>query len=212
MLLEAPPLRLSSDTLIGLLPLLAPLALLAACDRQSPSAPQGNAATPPISGEATGPAESGKSAPAYRIDRSHAGTPVPDLSFHAPDGGDATLKDVEGKPMLVNLWATWCAPCVAEMPALDRIATEYAAKGLVVYTVSQDMQAAAIKPFFAKHPLPHLKAWSDPENALGFHYATGQLPTTILYDRQGKEVARIIGAMDWSSREGQALLDATVNG
>ncbi|WP_088183395.1 TlpA family protein disulfide reductase [Sphingobium sp. Z007] len=192
-------------------------AALAACDRQSPPPEQVNAqANAASSGEVaatSGEATSGakKTGFDYRLDRSKAGTPAPDFAFQNPDGGDKTLQDFAGKPLLVNLWATWCAPCIAEMPTLDRIAATYGPKGLAVLTISQDNQGLkAAKPFFAKHDLPHLKAWADPENQLGFHYATGLLPTTVIYDAQGKEMVRVIGAMDWEGPAAKTLIDAAM--
>ncbi|KAA9016205.1 TlpA family protein disulfide reductase [Sphingobium limneticum] len=189
-------------------------AALAACDRQSPPKEQANAA---ISGEVATSSEEVKGIGSkdgtfdYRLDRSKAGTPAPDFAFLDPDGGKKTLKDFAGKPLIVNLWATWCAPCIAEMPTLDRIAATYGPKGLTVLTISQDNQGLkAAKPFFEKHPLPHLKGWADPENHLGFHYATGLLPTTVIYDAQGKEMVRVIGAMDWEGAEAKALIDAAI--
>ncbi|MEJ7934522.1 TlpA disulfide reductase family protein [Sphingobium sp. AN558] len=186
---------------------------LGGCDRQSPQPEQpkaqakvGNA--PATSGEAPGGSTPESS---YRLDRSKAGTPAPDFAFGEPDGGDASLQDVAGRPMLVNLWATWCAPCVAEMPTLDAIAKEYGPKGLAVFTISQDTQGkSAAGPFFAKHALPHLKAWTDPDNNFGFHYATGLLPTTVIYDARGKEMLRVIGSLDWNGKEARALIDAAM--
>ena len=97
------------------------------------------------------------------------------------------------------------------MPTLDRIAQSYGPKGLAVLTISQDTQGAkAVKPFFAKHPLPHLKGWADPDNHFGFDYATGLLPTTVLYDAKGKEMVRVIGAMDWEGAEAKALIEAAM--
>lgn len=190
------------------------LAGLAACDRQSQPAGQGGNASEearPTSGEAAGPGSAAKGEFSYTLDRSKAGTPAPDLAFQAPGGGDATLKDFAGKPLLVNLWATWCAPCVAEMPALDAVAASYGPQRLTVLTISQDSGGdKAVKPFFAAHKLPHLKAWTDVENNLGFHYATSMLPTTVLYDADGKEILRVIGAMDWTSAEGRKLIDEAV--
>lgn len=193
-------------------------AALAACDRQSPPPEQDNAqANAAISGEV--PATSGEVKGIgskdgtfdYRLDRSKAGTPAPDFAFLDPDGGEKTLKDFAGKPLIVNLWATWCAPCIAEMPTLDRIAATYGPKGLAVLTISQDNQGLkAAKPFFEKHKLPHLKGWADPETNFGFHYATGLLPTTVIYDAQGKEMVRVIGAMDWEGAEAKALIDAAM--
>ena len=191
------------------------LAGLAACDRQSGDAGQGqanvSAEVPAASGEAKGTGKSGEGPFSYTIDRSKAGSPAPDFTFAGPDGQDATLQDFAGKPLLVNLWATWCAPCIAEMPTLDALATAYGPKGLAVLTISQDSQGeSVVKPFFAKHDLPKLKGWIDPENQFGFHYATGMLPTTVLYDAQGKETARVVGAMDWNSKQGRELIEAAL--
>lgn len=154
--------------------------------------------------EASGDATDG--AFQYKIDRSKAGTAAPDFAF-ALGKDDQTLKDYAGKPLLVNLWATWCAPCIAEMPLLDRIAGAYAQQGLQVLTISQDTQGAAqVDPFFAKNGFAHLKPFLDTENRFGFHYGTGVLPTTVVYGADGKEVARVVGAMDWESAEGKALI------
>lgn len=190
------------------------LAGLGACDRQSPAPGQGqansSAEVPATSSEVKGPGGSAKGAFSYTIDRSKAGTAAPDFTFAGPDGADASLQDFAGKPVLVNLWATWCAPCVAEMPTLDAVATTYG-KRLAVLTISQDSQGASVvKPFFEKHKLPNLQGWIDPENQFGFHYATGMLPTTVLYDAQGKEMVRVVGAMDWHSQEGRALIEAAL--
>ncbi|RVT43937.1 TlpA family protein disulfide reductase [Sphingobium algorifonticola] len=191
--------------------------VLGACDRQSPPSGQDNAATANISAAVT-PDEvpssgSGTNDTAFKftLDRGKAGAAAPKFVFVAPGGGDATLQDFTGKPLLVNLWATWCTPCVAEMPTLDAVAGQYAPQGLQVLTISQDTQGAAqVDPFFARRKFTHLKAWLDPENQFGFHYATGLLPTSVLYDANGREVARVIGAMDWQGAEAKALLDETV--
>ena len=187
------------------------LAGLAACDRETAAPGQdqanGSAQAPATSGEVKGPGAGAEGAFSFTLDRSKAGTAAPDFTFSGPDGADASLQDFAGKPLLVNLWATWCAPCVAEMPTLDAVAAEYKAKGLTVLTISQDSQGeSVIKPFFQKHKLPNLKGWIDPENQFGFHYATGMLPTTVLYDAQGKEMVRVVGAMDWTSPEGRKLI------
>ena len=94
------------------------------------------------------------------------------------------LASLKGKPVLINLWATWCGPCVLEMPMLDQLAGADGSK-LRVVTISQDLQGAAkVVPFFASHKFAHLEPWLDPDNTLGDHYATGILPTTVLYDAQ----------------------------
>lgn len=149
----------------------------------------------------------------YVIDKSKAGAPLPDVAFADGNGTKVTLKQFSGRPVLVNLWATWCAPCVAEMPQLDRLAGDYAKDGLQVVTVSQDsMGADKVLPFFNAKHFKHLKPWLDAENGLGFHYGMGVLPTSVLYDADGKEVARISGALDWTGDEATALLEEAING
>ncbi|MET0371138.1 MAG: TlpA disulfide reductase family protein [Sphingobium sp.] len=184
--------------------------LLAACDRQSPPPEQAAAEGMATSGEAPSGGNDAEGAFNYELDRSKAGTPAPDFTFGDPDGGDTSLSEFSGRPLLVNLWATWCAPCVAEMPTLDAVAATYGPKGLAVLTISQDLESAGVKAFFEKHDLPHLKGWTDPDNRFGTHYATGLLPTSILYDAHGQEMVRVIGAMDWNSAEARALLDAAM--
>lgn len=137
--------------------------------------------------------------------RTEAGKPVPAASFTGPDDTDVTLAAFRGRPLLVNLWATWCAPCVAEMPTLDRLAAAEAGK-LAVVAVAQDLQGAAIvDPWFAKAKLAALEPYLDPENRLLDVYNSA-LPTSILYDAEGREVWRVVGAIDWEGAEAKALL------
>lgn len=136
---------------------------------------------------------------------------MPDFVFADAQGKDVTLARFAGKPVLVNLWATWCAPCVAEMPQLDALAAAYAGR-MHVLTISQDSQGAdKVVPFFAAKGYRTIAPWLDPENQFGFHYATGVLPTTVLYDAQGKEVVRVIGALDWTGEDAVALIDEAVD-
>ncbi|MGD9810778.1 MAG: TlpA disulfide reductase family protein [Sphingobium sp.] len=205
------PSPISSRSLIALL---LPAMMLAGCDRQSGNAGQDNAATP---GEVTSgevQAEAATGAPAkYVIDKSKAGEPMPDFAFTDAQGKDVTLEKFVGKPVLVNLWATWCAPCVAEMPQLDAIAGTYAKDGLQVLTISQDsMGAEKVVPFFKAKGFKNIEPWLDPENRFAFHFGGGVLPASVLYDAQGKEVARVTGALDWEVDEAAALLEQTVGG
>lgn len=172
------------------------LALLAAgCDRQKPPEAQGAA-----------PGAEAKVEGKFTIDRSGAGRAAPEVSFKDPDGEDVTIAAFEGKPLLVNLWATWCAPCIAEMPALDLLA---ARRGDVqVLAVSQDSPDAAEKvaDFFRDRKLAKLEPYMDPDIALMTGLGAANLPTTILYDASGKEVWRVSGAMDWTGEEAAKLL------
>ncbi|HZV57557.1 MAG TPA: TlpA disulfide reductase family protein [Sphingobium sp.] len=204
---------------IALLPVAALMLALGGCDKQSGEAAQGagNAvsADEVTSGEVTsdevpaGPANAAGSDATFShvIDRSHKGEAMPAHSFLDPAGKPTSLaSQAAGKPLIVNLWATWCAPCVAELPALDRFAGTAAGRGVTVIAVSQDsVPAAQVDAFLAERGLANLKRYLDGETALAFAYGTS-LPTTVLYDKAGKEVARVIGALEWDGAEGEALL------
>ena len=172
--------------------------LLAGCDREEPAAPQA---------EARG-ANAG--ALVGEIDRSHAGDLMPAMAVKDPTGQQLNLGALQGQPVLLNLWATWCAPCVEEMPLLDELAADYEGK-LRVVTVSQDLQGAeAVEPYFAKAKLTHLEPWLDKDNNLSFAFGDGVLPTTVLFDAQGTEVARVVGGYAWSSAAARGLVDEAI--
>ena len=125
-------------------------------------------------------------------------------------GRKLNLGALQGTPVLLNLWATWCAPCVKEMPLLDELATEYDEQ-LHVITVSQDMGSPEkVRQFFEENELEYLESWMDPENRLGFELGGGSLPLTVLYDSSGREVWRVAGDYDWSSEEARAAIDEAI--
>ena len=190
------PSRLLSLSLTFVVPGLA--LLIGGCDRQSEPPAQPAAAT-------AGQADK-QSAATGTPDRSYAGAPLPDFTFADPADKKLHLPELKGQPTLVNLWATWCAPCVTEMPLLDRLAADMQGK-LRVVTISQDMQGAdKVSPFFAERKFTHLEPWLDTENDLAFHFGGANLPLTILYDAQGREVWRIAGDLDWSGQKARGLV------
>lgn len=175
-------------------------ALLAGgCDRQSGEAAQPQAGASPAGSVAGDEVRQGV------VDRSAKGSAIPDLTITDPRGQAIKLSSLKGKPLLVNLWATWCGPCVAELPALGKLAVERVGE-LQVLIVSQDTQTEKVAPFLKAHGVPQLEPWLDPKNDLTFHYGTGILPTTVFYDKDGKEVWRYVGAHDWASAETGEML------
>jgi thiol-disulfide isomerase/thioredoxin len=171
------------------------LALLSGCDRES-----GREAQP------SAQADAGGGAPAGKVDRSHKGEPLPDLAFRDAGGRTLKLRSLTGKPLLINLWATWCAPCVAELPTLNALAAREAGK-LRVLTVSEDLNGAGpVAEFLKGKGLDRLEGWLDPENEATVRYGVATLPVTIHYDAQGRELWRIAGGHDWGSAETAALL------
>lgn len=181
--------------------------MLAGCDKQSATIPQAkvDAANPGKAGDAK-PEATGT------LDISHRGEAAPDVKFTAPDGSTVTLSNFRGKPVLVNLWATWCGPCVAEMPTLDALAARQA-DALTVLTVSQDMQGRAlVDKWWAKQSFKQIAPYLDQENNLGFAFNTGMVPTTVLYDKDGNEIWRVIGGMDWDGPRANTLMAEAVGG
>lgn len=128
--------------------------------------------------------------------------PAPSVAFQALDGAAASLPDFRGRVVLVNFWATWCAPCVAEMPALERLHRALAEEGLAVLAISQDRGGAAVvNPFLARIDLQHLPVYLDAKGVLGRAFALKGLPTTFLLDREGRVLAGLVGPAEWDSPE-----------
>ena len=179
--------------------------IAAGCTRQStpPEQANGAQANSAVANQATADevtAPAGPAAQAGAVDRSHRGTAAPTSRLVDLDGKPVTLAELRGKPVLVNLWATWCAPCVAELPSLDR-----AAAGLTAVAVDQGEAADKVRPFLAARKLAHLRPLIDADMAISMGLPAN-LPTTLLYDSEGKEIWRVSGGRDWSSAESGALL------
>jgi thiol-disulfide isomerase/thioredoxin len=181
---------------------------LAACDRQKASAPQAEQAQ---SKPAPAPFPTGSGI--GKLDISHRGADMPAIPFLGPTDGPATLTQFRGKPLLLNLWATWCAPCVAEMPTLDTLAG-LEKERFKVMAVSQDIEGRrAVTPFFAKQQFASLEPYLDKENVLMLALKAGDtLPVTIFFDAHGKEQWRVTGGMDWTGDKAKTLIDGSVGG
>ena len=176
--------------------------LLAGCDRGAP--PNSQQAQAQETPAPVAPAAKPKGAAS--IDRSHAGEPMPALPLINP-ASNAPIgpSDYAGRPVLLNLWATWCAPCVKEMPLLEALAGEE--RRLKVLTASQDVGAPGkVLAYFEKERFQRIEPWLDREGALGFHFGGG-LPVSVLYDASGKEVWRVVGDLDWADPEVRGAID-----
>lgn len=157
----------------------------------------------PASNEANASAEAG---PVKGVDRTHKGAVAPTAGFNDPDGNPATLAAFTGKPTLVNLWATWCAPCVKELPTLDALARAQDGK-LNVVAISQDMGPhASVEAFLQDQKIATLDSYQDPKMSLSGALGAPVMPTSILFDAAGKEVWRYVGDLDWTSPEAAKLL------
>ena len=137
----------------------------------------------------------------------NAGAAAPDVSFTGADGRDVHLSDFAGRPLLVNIWATWCAPCKAEMPTLDKLSALEEGK-ISVIAVSQDLEGRkVVQPYFAQNGFENLEPYTDTQNALLVNIGNNvKLPTTILYDSQSREVWRVEGGVEWDDAEMAKLI------
>ncbi|WP_068877386.1 MULTISPECIES: TlpA disulfide reductase family protein [unclassified Phenylobacterium] len=136
-------------------------------------------------------------------------TPSPDYTFYDASGKAMKLADLKGKVVVMNIWATWCGPCVTEMPTLAKLQAAYAGKPVEVVAISIDSESSAAKArlFIAQHD--PLKFYHDREMKLPFKLSPPApgAPTTVIYGKDGMEVARVAGEADWAGPEARALVD-----
>ncbi|MGZ3277419.1 MAG: TlpA family protein disulfide reductase [Caulobacteraceae bacterium] len=136
----------------------------------------------------------------------------PDIGFTGPDGKPMKLADLKGQVVVVNFWATWCAPCKEEMPSLAKLAKDYAGKGVKVVAISVDrlQDGPAAKDFLKTHG--GLEFYNDPEYRVvfGLKPRPDGIPTTVIYDKDGKEQARLSGGADWSTDQARKVMDAVL--
>jgi thiol-disulfide isomerase/thioredoxin len=166
---------------------------LASC--QKPQQTQANESAP-VSPEA----------PVKGADRSHKGSAAPAAVFNDADGGATSLKAFAGKPTLVNLWASWCAPCVKELPTLDKLAGAQDGKLNVLAVSQDDGPHASVEAFLKTHKIATLDPYQDPKMSLSGALGAEVLPTSVLYDAKGREVWRYVGDQDWTSAAAAKLL------
>ena len=135
--------------------------------------------------------------------------PAPEASFTDGQGRPVSLGDFRGRVVLLNLWATWCAPCVKEMPTIDNLARIVGGEPIQVIALSVDRGGAAtVRPFYERTGVKNLGIYLDSGNKVPRAFSVRGLPTTIVIDRQGREAYRLEGTADWDSKANVAMLRA----
>ncbi|MBT8154878.1 TlpA family protein disulfide reductase [Epibacterium ulvae] len=138
---------------------------------------------------------------------------VSDKPFNlADDAGSATLQDYKGKVVLVNFWATWCAPCRKEMPQISELQEEFGGEDFEVLTIATGRNSpGGIRKFFDENGITNLPRHQDDRQTLARDMAVIGLPITVLLDRDGKEVARLLGDAEWNSDSAKAIVQAMID-
>ena len=138
--------------------------------------------------------------------------PAPAVSFVDLTGDTVSLADFSGKTVLVNLWATWCEPCVREMPSLERMQSQLGGK-ITVIAISEDRGGSkVVEPFLDKLGLKSVKTYLDPKNTVQRAFKIQGLPTSFLIDRDGRVLGRVEGAAEWDEPKMLEMLKSVLKG
>lgn len=138
---------------------------------------------------------------------------APLTEFTRADGSTGTLADFQGRYVVLNFWATWCAPCRAEMPTLANLQTEMQSDRFEVVTIATGRNAPpAMAKFFDEIGVDNLPLHTDPKSALARTMGIFGLPITVILDPQGNEIARLLGDAHWDSASAKAIIQALVDG
>ncbi|MCJ7597247.1 MAG: TlpA family protein disulfide reductase [Methyloceanibacter sp.] len=136
---------------------------------------------------------------------------LPELSFAGADGETKTLAGYKGKIVLLNIWASWCVPCREEMPQLDKLQAEIGGKDFEVVAVNIDRGGGdKAKKFLEETGATHLSPYTDPSGKLFAAVKAVGMPTTLLIDRDGREIGRLVGPADWGSEDAKRLIEAAI--
>ena len=128
--------------------------------------------------------------------------PIAPLVFADGDGRTVRLSDFRGKLVVLNLWATWCGPCRKEMPTLDRLQAQLGGRDFEVVALSVDFTGAqTVRNFYRDFGIKHLRLFIDPSSHVLDQLKVPGLPATLLVDRSGRELGRLVGAAEWDSPE-----------
>jgi len=137
---------------------------------------------------------------------------APAISLADTSGHSVELSELRGKLVLVNLWATWCEPCLREMPSLERLQSRLGER-IAVLAVSEDRGGnKTVEPFIAKLGLKSVKIYIDPKSEVGHAFGARGLPTSFLIDREGKVLGRVEGAAEWDSPKILGVLEPLLSG
>lgn len=132
---------------------------------------------------------------------------APETAFTDMDGVSVTISDFVGKVLIINLWATWCAPCIEEMPTLNNLQRDFIDSEIYIIALSQDRQGAKVaEPFVLKNGWTEINLYISDGVTFAREAGVRGLPTTLLIGKNGYELARLEGTIDWDTEEVKSLL------
>ena len=139
------------------------------------------------------------------------GGPVPEIAFLDAEGNERSLSDFQGRVVVLNLWATWCAPCRKEMPSLDRLQAALGGDDLEVIALAVDRgDLSKVLDFYDEVGVENLAVYHDSSAKAGRTLRAPGLPTTVIIDRNGEEVGRVLGDAEWDGDDVVTLLNAVI--
>lgn len=133
--------------------------------------------------------------------------PMPSIPFQDSEGQRITINDFSGKVVLINLWATWCPPCIRELPALDRLQAKFSKTDFVILPIATDREGLALaRPFYQRLGIENLGLYTDPEHALDAFFPMDVFPANFIINRRGELIAFLRSYVDWDAPEAETMV------
>lgn len=133
--------------------------------------------------------------------------PVPEIAFLDASGNSVALGDLKGRVVLINLWATWCPPCIRELPALERLQARFSNQEFVVIPIATDREGLSLaRPFYERLKIRSLGLYADPDHALGAFFPLDVFPANFILDRNGEMIAFLRSYVDWDAPEAETMV------
>ncbi|QYJ79055.1 TlpA disulfide reductase family protein [Shewanella acanthi] len=138
--------------------------------------------------------------------------PIKPVAFNDVDGKTIDFSHYKGKVVMVNMWATWCPPCVRELPAIERLATKFKADDFVLLPISIDVDGKEqVKPFLTSLGMPNFNSYYDPEQNLGQVFPLDTIPATFILDQNGQLIAFVRSFVDWDDAKAQKIIQGFID-
>ncbi|MBU1392748.1 MAG: TlpA family protein disulfide reductase [Gammaproteobacteria bacterium] len=138
--------------------------------------------------------------------------PIEPVTFNDVDGKTIDFSQFKGKIIMVNMWATWCPPCVRELPAIERLATKFKAEDFVLLPISIDAEGKQqVQPFLSSLGMPNFNSYYDQPQSLGDVFPLDTIPATFILDQQGQLIAFVRSYVDWDDVKAVSLIQGFID-